>query len=57
MVREWHKPVTEMEEVPTNPEVGKEVEGYVERIEKETELSKPVLMIIPNKCGGPGWRQ
>ena len=43
VVREWHKPVTEMEEIPTSPEVGKEVEGYVERIEKEAELAKPVV--------------
>lgn len=36
------KAVEQMVEIPNTPEVGKEVEGYVEKIEKEAELQQTV---------------
>lgn len=35
------KEVTAVEEIPTNPEA--EIEGYIEKVEKEAELAKPVV--------------
>jgi len=40
--REVQKP-GEMVEIPTTPEVGKEIEGYMQRVEKEVELAGPVM--------------
>ena len=40
--REVQKP-GEMVEIPTTPEVGKEIEGYMQRVEKELELAGPVM--------------
>jgi len=37
------KPVTEVAEIPTSPEIDKKIEGYMEKIEKEAELTKPVI--------------
>src|SRR3989338_1182348 len=34
------KPVEQVEEVPNSPEVGQEVEGYIEKVEKDPELAK-----------------
>lgn len=33
----------EVVEIPTTPEVGPEVEGYMERVEKEVEITGPVM--------------
>jgi hypothetical protein len=39
------KPVVDMEEIPTTPELEKqpELSGYIEKVEKEAELTKPVV--------------
>ena len=41
IAKEWKKerPVEKMMEVPTSPEVGPEMAGYMEKVEKEAELS------------------
>ncbi|TSC85252.1 MAG: hypothetical protein G01um101416_1011 [Microgenomates group bacterium Gr01-1014_16] len=45
VVKERHmeKPVEKVIEIPTTPEVGPEVEGYMEKVEKEAEMLGPVM--------------
>ena len=38
--REWRKEAPAMKEIPESPEVGQEVEEYVEKVEKDPELLK-----------------
>ena len=40
--REWRKEAPAMKEIPTEPEIEKEIEaeGYIERVEKDPELFK-----------------
>lgn len=45
------RPIKEMEEIPEYPEVGKEVEGYVEKVERDPERAKAAVADYVRQVG------
>lgn len=68
IAKDWHptspeaprgreKAVEQMTEIPNSPEVSQEVEGYVEKIEKEAELKQAVTDDYQQILVGPASSQ